>query len=162
MTQAWAFESDCYEAVVAELQCDKRDCQRILHEAMVMGPLRLGYEETPTSIEDLKDRGLAKYYPDDGVWSFSYGVQISRASLAQWLQSQQAPIIDGAKKGRKATYDWDAAWAFTCAAVHNDGVPETQAELVRKIQDWFSLRDQEPADSEIKRRVSMVYSALGR
>lgn len=162
MTLTWAYEQDCYPTVVAGLQCDPRDCQRFLHEAIATGQVRIGFENSPATVEELKDRGLIEYDPDTKAWGFYFGVQVSRASLSQWLQSQQPAMVTGANRGRKATYDWDAAWAFICATIHNDGVPEIQAELVRKVQDWFGARDQQPADSEVKNRISMLYRALGR
>ena len=63
--------------------------------------------------------------------------------------------------GRPPKWDWEAFWVRLCVMIHNDGVPETQAELVRKLQDWFGKTQGDmPHESEIKKRVSKLFRAF--
>lgn len=63
--------------------------------------------------------------------------------------------------GRPAKWDWEACWVQTCVRVYLDGVPETQAELVRDLQTWFVEEyGDAPSDSQIKERASRLFRAL--
>ena len=63
--------------------------------------------------------------------------------------------------GRPAQYDWDAFWAEVCRRVHQDGLPETQAEFVDKMLDWFSDRGKEAIDRRtIEKKISKVFAIL--
>ena len=48
-----------------------------------------------------------------------------------------------------------------CKILHEEGLPETQAELVTKLQDWFgaTIGDM-PHESEIKKRVSQLFREI--
>ena len=42
-----------------------------------------------------------------------------------------------------------------------DGLPDSQADLVRDMQQWFAdTIDSEPAESSIKARISKIYKYL--
>ena len=46
---------------------------------------------------------------------------------------------------------------------HNEGLPEVQAETVRRMMDWFSVAygpDNVPSESAVKQRVSRFYHRL--
>jgi hypothetical protein len=89
------------------------------------------------------------------------GHEYSLPDLRKWLENLSPTVISGAKRGRKASYDWDAAWAFMCGVVHNYGLPKRQSEMVQKVQGWFSNKyDKEPSRSEIEKRVSLLYKAV--
>ncbi len=67
------------------------------------------------------------------------------------------------KGGRPQEYDWNS---FMLEIIRRanlpDGLPETQAELIREMLQWFRDRyDAEPADSSVKSRISKVYRYLG-
>lgn len=64
--------------------------------------------------------------------------------------------------GRPAEYDWDS---FAFEIIHRansiDGLPDTQAELIRDMLAWFrETYDAEPAESSVKSRVSKIYRYL--
>jgi hypothetical protein len=66
------------------------------------------------------------------------------------------------KGGRPQEYDWDS---FTMEIIHRanqpDGLPDTQAELVRDMLSWFNDRfASEPAESSVKSRISKIYKYL--
>ena len=72
-----------------------------------------------------------------------------------------APIDRG---GRPAEHDWNAFFLeIVRRANRPDGLPETQAELVRDMLAWFlSTYGREPAESSVKERVSKVYKHLAK
>ncbi|MEW9838587.1 hypothetical protein [Mesorhizobium marinum] len=64
--------------------------------------------------------------------------------------------------GRPAEYDWDTfVMEIIRRANHPDGLPDTQAELVRDMLAWFqSTSGREPAESTVKARISKIYRYL--
>lgn len=63
--------------------------------------------------------------------------------------------------GRPAKWDWEACWLEICRRVHEEGLPETRAELVRHLLDWFAEKHGDtPSESQIKQRVTLVFRAL--
>lgn len=65
------------------------------------------------------------------------------------------------KGGRPLEYDWDGAMIEILRIADEDSLPKTQADLVRAVISWFrATYDKEPAESEVKRRVSAIYKAL--
>lgn len=109
-------------------------------------------------------------------------VIISESDLESYFkpgQSDTAPVLEQARQvaahaapsvstesrvapgGRPQKWDWDAFWVRLCLIIHNDGIPETQAELVRKLQDWFGTTHGDmPHESDIKKRVSKFFRAF--
>lgn len=64
--------------------------------------------------------------------------------------------------GRPPKWDWEACWLQICVSIHDEGLPDTQAELVRKLQSWFlESTGEEPSDSSIRERTTKVFKALG-
>lgn len=79
----------------------------------------------------------------------------------EMIQSQPEPKATN-RGGRPAEYDWDS---FTMEIIHRpnspDGLPEVQAELIRDLLQWFSdAYRNEPAESEVKQRISKIYKYL--
>ncbi|MFZ4410510.1 MAG: hypothetical protein ACOYOH_24395 [Paracraurococcus sp.] len=64
-------------------------------------------------------------------------------------------------RGAPPKYDWEACWCETIAMrIYDPGPPETQAEWMRIIQDWFSERygpDNVPSESSIKLRLAKIW-----
>lgn len=68
------------------------------------------------------------------------------------------------KGGRPTQYDWDS---FTMEIIRiadsPDGLPDTQAELVREMLSWFYEQYEcEPAESTVKQRISKIYNHLNK
>ena len=64
--------------------------------------------------------------------------------------------------GRPPQYDWDS---FTLEIIRRantpDGLPDSQADLVREMLAWFSnTSGSEPAESSVKGRTSKIYKYL--
>ena len=67
-------------------------------------------------------------------------------------------------RGAKSAYDWEAAIVEAAILIFEHGLPETQADLVAHISDWFG--DNGPGDSQIKEHLAPLYQrakqAFGR
>jgi hypothetical protein len=60
--------------------------------------------------------------------------------------------------GAPARHDWDGFWIAVCKHIHDNGWPETQAALVRKLMDWLSTNnDAAPDESTVKKKVSRLW-----
>jgi hypothetical protein len=94
----------------------------------------------------------------------------SRVAAAQfwpWLNDQ--PKVDDkskAMRGRRSArgaptaFDWEEVLIEACAFIVVRGLPETQADLVSHIAEWFG--DDAPADSTIKDHIAPLYQRIER
>lgn len=67
--------------------------------------------------------------------------------------------------GSISPYDWDGMMNALVVQVHEHGVPATQAELIRTMQDWFADQsdgDEIPDERSIRRRVSAIWKSLSQ
>jgi hypothetical protein len=64
----------------------------------------------------------------------------------------QAPTKKPAMRTPRAKYDWGGAYAQMSRYVHENGVPEVNADLIRYLQEWFG--NECPGESVLKERVS--------
>jgi hypothetical protein len=65
------------------------------------------------------------------------------------------------KGGRPRQHDWDAMVYEIVRIADMDGLPATQTALVGDLLVWFAgTYGAEPAESEVKKRVSLFYNAL--
>lgn len=96
-----------------------------------------------------------------GSWEQDYGSDI--------LISTSAPVSSVATElspsknlgGRPFKYDWIAATMEMARINHHEGLPATQAELERRVADWFMTKyGESPAESEIKKRVREFYQTI--
>lgn len=73
-----------------------------------------------------------------------------------------APTTITNKGGRPVEYDWDSFMLEIVRRANDlDGLPDSQAELVRDMQQWFVDNfNAEPAESSIKVRISKIYKYL--
>ena len=65
--------------------------------------------------------------------------------------------------GSTAKYDWDGMYLGLIRRVHDQGVPQTQAEWVGEVQEWFVARSKSgevPDESTIRRRLNPIWKAL--
>jgi hypothetical protein len=89
--------------------------------------------------------------------------------LSEWqrLESQasgaDAPRVETLprRRGVHATHDWDAFWIETCRTLYFDGIPQTQAALLRKMQDWFAGQGRKvPDESTLKRKLKPLWQTF--
>lgn len=70
----------------------------------------------------------------------------------------------GGGAGPSVKYDWDGFYLQVILRIHEDGLPETQGELVGQMQQWFVEKTDDdgdvPDESTIRRRVSPIWRAL--
>jgi hypothetical protein len=65
--------------------------------------------------------------------------------------------------GSTARYDWDEMYISLIRRVHEHGVPETQAEWVGEVQEWFVEKSESgevPDERTIRRRLTPIWKAL--
>lgn len=70
-----------------------------------------------------------------------------------------------AARGAPPRHDWEDCLCELGAIAHNEGLPDIQAETVRRMMDWFSTTygpDNVPSESAVKQRVSRFYHRLRR
>lgn len=115
--------------------------------------------------------------PAEGVTITSADVLVRRAEVERFERqygffnglhvpgtgSNDAPRRRGGP-GVPPRHDWDAFYAALTRRIHEQGVPKTQAELVREMLAWFEARDLEhaPDESTIRRKVTPVWRELSR
>jgi hypothetical protein len=65
--------------------------------------------------------------------------------------------------GSTARYDWDGMYISLIRRVHEHGVPETQAEWVGEVQEWFVEKSEScevPDERTIRRRLTPIWKSL--
>ncbi len=77
------------------------------------------------------------------------------------MDIRQDRMTERKRGGRPLQYDWDAFWVEVCRRIQEDGLPETQAELVDNMMDWFSDRGREAIDPRtIEKKISKLFADL--
>ena len=60
-------------------------------------------------------------------------------------------------RGAPPKYDWDEFYCELAVSMQIDGVPESQAAIVRRMVEWFATRNQYPDQSTIKKKVALLW-----
>ena len=77
------------------------------------------------------------------------------------MDIRQDRMTERKRGGKPLQYDWDAFWVEVCRRTHQDGLPETQAELVDGMLDWFFHRGKEEIDRRtIEKKISKLFAVL--
>ena len=67
--------------------------------------------------------------------------------------------------GVATSYDWEGMNIALIVRIFDHGLPDTQAELVSEMQEWFSDRSdgrKMPDSRSIRRRITPIWRALQR
>ena len=66
------------------------------------------------------------------------------------------------KGGRPPTRDWESLYGWAARRVHDQGLPASQAELVREALDWLGAQgdDALPDESTVRRKLAGFWRAL--
>jgi hypothetical protein len=68
---------------------------------------------------------------------------------------------DGAiQRGAPRRFDWDGFWVEVCRSIHEDGLPDTQTELVSRMSEWFAQSGVAPDDSTLKKKLRPLWRRL--
>jgi hypothetical protein len=67
------------------------------------------------------------------------------------------PALPTVTRGATPKFDWDAFWREVARSLLFDGVPESQAALVRRMEAWFGTRGEHPDSSTIKKKLSPLW-----
>lgn len=112
-----------------------------------------------------------RYQNIDGLnWENRHLVQredlvICRAEIERFERAQdlvQQPDIP-LRRGAPSRFDWDGFWVEVCRIIHNDGLPNTQNELVGRMAEWFEVRrNAAPDESTIKKKLKPLWQELMR
>jgi hypothetical protein len=106
--------------------------------------------------------------PADGVEVSALDVLVTRAEVLRFEREHELHRGDQ-PVGRRAPgpgvpprYDWDSFFVALARRIFVQGLPSTQAELVREMLEWFQRRNDEPDESTVRRKVAMVWRELNR
>ncbi len=167
---------EAVEHLVAHLKCTVEHARDLVERAVYGGSLRdvtsfdpLG-AELDTDVTAWRDidwvSGIVAIEPS---WAGS-PVQhvpiiplLGRDELLKIFQIdvEEKRVTGRERRGRPLQHDWDAFGVEVCRRVHADGLPETQAEFVDGMLDWFMDRGDESIDaSTIQKKVSKLFGAL--
>lgn len=82
--------------------------------------------------------------------------------LAAKMTPVPPPVQPANLGGRPTEYDWDSFMLEIIRRANTpDGLPDSQAELVREMLQWFTDKfGSEPAESSVKQRTSKIYKYL--
>lgn len=105
--------------------------------------------------------------PAEGIGIATADVLVPWADVAQFearygLAAGNIPKRKGGP-GAPARYDWDRFFIALCKRIHNEGLPPTQADLIKTMQDWFDDSfgpDNTPDESTIRRKVQAIWKEL--
>lgn len=167
---------EAVELLVAHLKCTEEYARDLVERAVYGGSLRdvtsfdlLG-TELDTDVTAWRDIDWASgFVTIEPSWAGSPVQHVPIIPLLgrdEFLKIFQIDIEekrDREKKrgGRLLQHDWDAFWVEICRRVHEEGVPETMAEFVDGMLDWFIDRGDERIDaSTIQKKVSKLFGAL--
>jgi len=83
--------------------------------------------------------------------------EAAQAASVAVVEPPPTPIQIAAARGAPARYDWDEFWCEVAVMLQVEGMPETQAALVRRMTGWFAARGHCPDHSTIKKKVSLLW-----
>jgi hypothetical protein len=112
--------------------------------------------------------------PADGIAVTAPEVLVTRAEVQRFELEHDlhlgGQVADrrgqdrGAGPGVPPRYDWDTFFGALARKIYDNGLPSTQAELVREMLAWFQSRHKEhaPDESTVRRKVAVVWRELKR
>ncbi len=167
---------EAVELLVAHLKCTEEHARDLVERAVYGGSLRdvtsfdpLG-AELATDVTAWRDidwvSGIVAIEPSWAGSPVQHVPIIPLLGRDEFLKIFQIDIeekrvTEKKRGGRPLQHDWDAFGVEVCRRVHEDGLPETQAELVDGMLDWFMDRGDESIDaSTIKKKISKLFGAL--
>lgn len=100
--------------------------------------------------------------PPGGIEVHAADVMIT-ARMLERFEDAHSLTRRVAPGGGASKYDWDGFYTALIRRIHNDGLPDTQRELVSEMQGWFERRSKNgeaPDESTIRRKISTLWNEL--
>ena len=72
-------------------------------------------------------------------------------------------VAEGAGLGDDGDYDWPGMSVEITRRVFEEGLPKSQAEWIRELQDWFAAQSETgefPDERSIRRRLTPILKAV--
>lgn len=103
--------------------------------------------------------------PKEGLAVTIADVHVTAAEVDRFergVASASSGVAWRSKGGRPPTRDWDALYGWAARRVHDQGLPASQAELVREALDWLGSQgdDALPDESTVRRKLAGFWRAL--
>lgn len=100
--------------------------------------------------------------PSGGIEVHAADIMITARELERFeeVHSLTRRVAPG---GSASKYDWDGFYTALIRRIHNDGLPDTQRELVAEMQGWFDRRSKDgesPDESTIRRKITAIWKEL--
>lgn len=142
---------------------------RITISPMDMLPLfrRTGTGPTVIKLQRIKPANSDEWCyisePVDGVEVSIADLLISGQDVLRFEDEHDLLRRIGGGTGSLSPYDWEGMYVTLIKRIHEHGVPDTQAELIGELQDWFAdvaENGEVPDESTIRRRLRPFWRAL--
>jgi hypothetical protein len=144
-----------YRYVIGTVDLARDDAWRVLREgSWTIASLKA----TPGTYQDISDDAIDNRHlvqRDDLV--------ICRAEIECFEVAQGIALEPDApmRRGAPTRFDWDGFWIELCRIIHEEGVPDTQSELVERMGEWFSTnRKSSPDESTIKKKIKPLWQHI--
>lgn len=79
------------------------------------------------------------------------------AAQAAYAASPSPALAEARGRGAPPRDDWDAFWCELAVMLQVEGMPPTQAAVIRRMEAWFAERGQFPDPSTVKRKVALLW-----
>lgn len=103
--------------------------------------------------------------PLAGVEVWLTDLMITGAQVLQFEEDHDLVRRIAGGAGSISPYDWEGMMNALIVRIHEHGLPATQAELIRDLQDWFADQsdgEEIPDERSIRRRINTVWRTLDR
>lgn len=128
---------------------------------------RNGTGPTVIKLQRIKPEDLGEWcyvtVPSDGVEVSIADLMISGKDVRQFEDDYDLLRRISGGTGGFSPYDWEGMYVALLKRVHENGLPETQAELIAELQDWFievAENGDIPDESTIRRRLRPFWRAM--
>ncbi|MEN8952810.1 hypothetical protein [Planktotalea arctica] len=167
----WATEGklDIITGIPVVICDDEKVSGKITISPMDMLPLfrRAGTGPTAIKLQRIKPENAQDWCyvtePADGVEVSIADLLISGHDVLRFEDEHDLLRRIGGGTGALSPYDWEGMYVALLKRVHEHGIPETQAELIGELQDWFAdfaENGEIPDESTIRRRLRPFWRAM--
>lgn len=103
--------------------------------------------------------------PEGGIMVAIVDMMISTGEVQRFedVNNLFGRVAEGAGLGDDGDYDWPGMSVEITRRVFEEGLPKSQAEWIRELQDWFAAQSETgefPDERSIRRRLSPILKAV--